>query len=45
MRTRSRRSIGGRILARVQRAVLGALMTLTVTILERRIRTALKRRP
>jgi hypothetical protein len=34
-----------RILARVQRAVLGALMTLTVAILERRIRTALKRRP
>jgi hypothetical protein len=29
----------------VQRALLGALMTITVTVLERRIRRALARRP
>jgi hypothetical protein len=33
-----------RILAPVQRAVLGALMTLTVAIVERRLRAALRRR-
>ena len=34
-----------RIFKPVQRALLGVLMTITVTVLERRIRRALARRP
>jgi len=32
------------VIRRAQRVALGALMSLTVTVLERRIRSALKRR-
>jgi len=36
--------VPGSPLVRLQRAVLGALTSLTVAIVERRLRTALKRR-
>lgn len=36
------RAIPGRMISRVQRAVLGALMSLAVILLERRIRKALR---
>jgi hypothetical protein len=34
----------GRLVASLQRAVLGGLITVTVSVLERRIRRALKKR-
>ena len=36
------RAVPGRVISRVQRAILGALMSLAVIVLERRIRKALR---
>jgi len=42
--TPPRRRVPTRVLARIQRAALGALMSIVVTLLERRMRSALNRR-